>query len=135
LDAVRGRTTNQQAGRLLYSERTVTYPAVCKLPEIIEAFEKAKKTSSKAEIVGLINDFDLPREAIPTQWLNELEVWDALLQRMPLTALVRNLGKMSAVVVGMTSNGFHPRRPERPRHARRCGLRHDRAGCDRGLCP
>ena len=36
-------------------------------------------------------------EAIPTQWLNELEVWDALLHDMPLTALVRNLGKMSAV--------------------------------------
>jgi hypothetical protein len=30
----------------------------------------------------MINDCDLPREAIPTQWLNELEVWDALLQRM-----------------------------------------------------
>ena len=47
--------------------------------------------------MGLINDFDLPREAIPTQWLNELEVWDALLQHMPLTALMRNLGKMWAV--------------------------------------
>ena len=34
-----------------------------KVPEIIGAFEKAKKASSKAEIVGLINDFDLPREA------------------------------------------------------------------------
>ena len=45
----------------------------------------------------MIKDCDLPREAIPTQWLNELEVWDALLQRMPLTALVRNLGKMTAV--------------------------------------
>ena len=42
-----------------------------------------------------INECAQPREAIPTQSLNELEVWDALLQRMPLTALVRNLGKMS----------------------------------------
>jgi len=56
-----------------------------KLPQIVEAFEKAKKASSKAEIVALINDCDLPREAIPTQWLNEFEVWDALRQRMPLT--------------------------------------------------
>jgi 60 kDa SS-A/Ro ribonucleoprotein len=78
-------------------DRVATYAAAGKLPEIIEAFEKAKKASSKAEIVALINDCDLPREAIPTQWLNELEVWDALLQRMPLTALVRNLGKMTAV--------------------------------------
>jgi 60 kDa SS-A/Ro ribonucleoprotein len=97
VDAARGRAANQQAGRLLYSERTATYPAVGKLPEIVEAFEKAKKASSKAEIVGLINDFDLPREAIPTQWLNEVAVWDALRQRMPITALVRNLGKMTAI--------------------------------------
>jgi hypothetical protein len=37
----------------------------------VEAFEKAKKSWSKAEIVALINDCDLPREAIPTQWRNE----------------------------------------------------------------
>lgn len=78
-------------------DRVATYGPTGKLPEIVEAFEKAKKASSKGEIVGLINDFDLPREAIPTQWLNELEVWDALLQRMPLTALVRNLGKMTSI--------------------------------------
>ena len=78
-------------------DRVATYAPTGKLPEIVEAFEKAKKASSKAEIVGLINDFDLPREAIPTQWLNEVAVWDALLQRMPITALVRNLGKMTAI--------------------------------------
>jgi 60 kDa SS-A/Ro ribonucleoprotein len=78
-------------------ERVATYAPAGKLPEIIEAFEKAKEASSKGEIVRLINDFDLPRETIPTQWLNELEVWDALLQRMPITALVRNLGKMTAI--------------------------------------
>lgn len=97
LDAARGRAGNQQAGRLHYTDRVATYAPAGKLPEIIEAFEKAKMASTKGEIVRLINDFDLPREAVPTQWLNELEVWDALLQRMPLTALVRNLGKMSAI--------------------------------------
>ncbi len=77
--------------------RVATYAAAGKLPAIVEAFEKAKKSSSRAEIVRLINDHDLPREAIPTQWLNEVVVWDALLQRMPLTAMVRNLGKMTAI--------------------------------------
>ena len=78
--------------------RTVsaTYAPTGKLPKLIEAFEQAKKASSKAEIVKLITEHDLPREAIPTQWLNELEVWDALLQRMPVTAMIRNLGKMTA---------------------------------------
>jgi 60 kDa SS-A/Ro ribonucleoprotein len=78
-------------------DRVATYAPAGKLPDIIEAYEKAKKASSKAETVGLIDDFDLPREAVPTRWLNEREVWNALLQRMPLTALVRNLGKLSAV--------------------------------------
>ena len=50
------------------------YAPAGKLPQIVEAFEKAKKASSKGEIVSLINDFDLPREAIPTQWLNEVAV-------------------------------------------------------------
>jgi 60 kDa SS-A/Ro ribonucleoprotein len=78
-------------------DRVATYGPAGRLPGIVEAFEKAKKASSKAEIVSLITEHDLPREAIPTQWLNEVEVWDALLQRMPLTALVRNLGKMTAI--------------------------------------
>ena len=73
-------------------DRVATYAPTGKLPLIVDAFEKAKTASSKAEIVALINDFDLPREAIPTQWLNEVAGWDALLKRMPITALVRYLG-------------------------------------------
>src|SRR3954470_10363329 len=78
-------------------DRIAKYGPVGSLPKLIEAFEQAKRASSKQEIVKLITDFDLPREAIPTQWLNEKAVWDALLQRMPMTAMIRNLGKMSAV--------------------------------------
>jgi 60 kDa SS-A/Ro ribonucleoprotein len=78
-------------------DRIAKYGAVGALPKLIEAFEQAKRASSKDEIVKLITDFDLPREAIPTQWLNEVVVWDALLQRMPMTAMVRNLGKMTAL--------------------------------------
>jgi 60 kDa SS-A/Ro ribonucleoprotein len=78
-------------------DRIAKYGAVDALPQFIEAFEQAKRASSKDEIVKLITDFDLPREAIPTQWLSEVAVWDALLQRMPMTAMVRNLGKMTSV--------------------------------------
>ncbi|MBI2950197.1 MAG: TROVE domain-containing protein, partial [Verrucomicrobia bacterium] len=70
-------------------DRVAKYGAVGALPKLIEAFEQAKRASSKDEIVKLITDFDLPREAIPTQWLNEVAVWDALLQRMPMTAMIR----------------------------------------------
>lgn len=67
------------------------------LPRIVQGHEAAKKAATAAEIVRLIADYNLPRECIPTQFLNSVEVWDALLQKMPLTALVRNLGKMTAI--------------------------------------
>jgi 60 kDa SS-A/Ro ribonucleoprotein len=78
-------------------DRVAKYGAVGALPKPIEAFELAKRASNAGEIVKLINEFDLPREAIPTQWLIEVVVWDALLERMPMTAMVRNLGKMTSL--------------------------------------
>jgi len=78
-------------------DRVARYAAVGELPKFIEAFEQAKQASSRDEIVKLITEHDLPREAIPTQWLNEVAVWDALLARMPMTAMIRNLGKMTSI--------------------------------------
>lgn len=65
-------------------------------PQIL-AFEQAKRATSAKEIISLIKSADLPREAIPTQFLNEAKVWEALLENMPLNAMIRNLGKMSSV--------------------------------------
>ena len=78
-------------------DRVAKYGAVGELPKLIEAFEQAKRASSAREIVKLISEHDLPREAIPTQWLDEVAVWHALLARMPMTALIRNLGKMTSL--------------------------------------
>jgi len=78
-------------------DRVAKYAAVGELPKLIEAFEQAKKASSKDEVVKLIVEHDLPREAIPTQWLNEVAVWDVLLANMPMTAMIRNLGKMTSI--------------------------------------
>jgi 60 kDa SS-A/Ro ribonucleoprotein len=78
-------------------DRVAKYGAVGALPKLIEAFEQAKRASNTGEIVKIINEFDLPREAIPTQWLNEVVVWEALLERMPMTAMIRNLGKMTSL--------------------------------------
>ena len=77
--------------------RVAKYGAVGELPKLINAFEQAKRATIPGEIVKLIDEYDLPREAIPTQWLNEVVVWDALLERMPLTAMIRNLGKMTSL--------------------------------------
>jgi 60 kDa SS-A/Ro ribonucleoprotein len=64
---------------------------------IIGGFELAKIAEDKKEIVRLIEKCELTREMIPTKWLNEPEVWDALLQKMPPEATIRNLGKMTSV--------------------------------------
>ena len=77
--------------------RLAKYPAAGSLPGIIAASEEAKRAGSVAEMVRLIADHDLPREAIPTKWLDQVAVWEALLHRMPLTAMIRNLGKMTSL--------------------------------------
>jgi 60 kDa SS-A/Ro ribonucleoprotein len=63
----------------------------------IWAFERAKRAQTAAEIAGLIREYRLPREAVPTQWLNDRAVWAALLEEMPLTATIRNLATMTRV--------------------------------------
>ncbi len=67
--------------------------------QLLWAFEKAKRAGSVGEVVRLINDYNLPREAIPTHYLNQVAVWDALLGEgtMPTTALIRNLATMTRV--------------------------------------
>lgn len=62
---------------------------------LIDGFEAAKKATSAAEIIKIVQTYGLTREMIPTQFLNKPEVQEALLQKMPLFAMIRNLGNMS----------------------------------------
>ena len=74
-----------------------TYAAVGELPAVIGAFEAAKVATDVRVVVRLIRDHGLAREHVPSRWLDEPKVWHALLEKMPATALIRNLGKMTAV--------------------------------------
>jgi 60 kDa SS-A/Ro ribonucleoprotein len=65
--------------------------------ELVWAFEKAKTITSVGEMVKLITDYKLPREAIPTQFLNSPEIWATMLPHMKPEATLRNLAKMTAV--------------------------------------
>jgi 60 kDa SS-A/Ro ribonucleoprotein len=65
--------------------------------DLVEAFEQAKRATDVAEIVRLIAEHDLPRECVPTEHLNDARVWAALLERMPLLAMIRNLATMTRV--------------------------------------
>jgi 60 kDa SS-A/Ro ribonucleoprotein len=64
---------------------------------LISAMEAAKKATTVSEITKLIREGGLTHEMIPTNFKTDPEVWDALLEKMPLTAMVRNLGVMSKV--------------------------------------
>lgn len=63
----------------------------------VNAFERARRTTDEAEIVRLVREHRLTHEMLPGVWLRSPQVWEALLESMPYTALVRNLGRMSAV--------------------------------------
>lgn len=61
------------------------------------AFERLQRAEGVGKAARLIAEYNLPREAVPTQHLGSPEVWAALLQRMPLEALLRNLATMTRV--------------------------------------
>ncbi len=64
-------------------------------PAIVQAFEQAKRATDAKEIVRLIREHELPRECVPTEHLTDARVWEALLERMPMTAMIRNLATMT----------------------------------------
>jgi 60 kDa SS-A/Ro ribonucleoprotein len=90
VDALETRRVKRGEASTEYADRTGH------LPRLLLAMEEAR-TADRARLVRLIVEDELPRECIPTEHLNAPEVWEALLQKMPLTAMVRNLGKMTAV--------------------------------------
>ena len=63
---------------------------------LIEAIESLAHASPN-EAAKVIATMRLTREMVPTELLTHAVVWDALLERMPLTAMIRNLGVMTKV--------------------------------------
>ena len=61
------------------------------------AFEALKSETNIDNIVEYIKMYNFVREQIPTHLLNNVKIWDALLKEMPVTALLKNLNKMSAI--------------------------------------
>lgn len=67
------------------------------MPSLLLGLERAKTAEKVNDVVDLIKTYGLTREMIPTQFLSKDRVWEALLPKMGLTALVRNLGNMTKV--------------------------------------
>lgn len=66
-------------------------------PYLLEVVNSLRGETDNKVIAKLVRDHNLPREVLQTESLNSLEVWDALLEKMPLTAMIRNLGKMTSI--------------------------------------
>jgi 60 kDa SS-A/Ro ribonucleoprotein len=76
------------------------------LPELVEGFARAQVAATPRESAALVRDYRLPREAAQPEHLGSPEVWEALLDGMPMTALVRNLATMTRVgVIAPGSDG------------------------------
>lgn len=84
--------------------RAVTYPGVGELPRLLRGVEEGRRAENRDDLVRLIGEYDLPREAIPSVWQKDTEVWEALLHRMPLEGVLRNLAPLSEAGVLQTGS-------------------------------
>lgn len=68
------------------------------VPKLLSACEALRRLdrSEWGTACSMIVEHGLTHEMVPTEFLARPEVWEALLQRMPLTAMIRNLGRMTA---------------------------------------
>ena len=64
---------------------------------LLEGFTRVQAAASAKDAARIVADYRLPREAVPTEYLDSVEVWEALLVDMPITAMIRNLATMTRV--------------------------------------
>jgi 60 kDa SS-A/Ro ribonucleoprotein len=100
------KPAKEDAARAALFDRIVRPDGTAPLPEALAQFDAAERlghAEDAKQAVRLIVDHRLPRESVPTRFLNDKEVWEALLADMPMTAMLRSLGKMSEV--GLLTHG------------------------------
>jgi hypothetical protein len=72
----------------------------------LKALLELAKTGEKKDAATAVKLMDqnkkIQREHLPTELLNTPQIWDALLNGMGMTALIRNLGKLSQVGIAST---------------------------------
>ncbi|CAF1530647.1 unnamed protein product, partial [Didymodactylos carnosus] len=81
----------------LDEEANTKITTITELQVFLAAVEKAKTSTNEQELVESIRKFHLVREHMPTTILGSVAIWSALLEKMPMTAMIRNLGKMSEI--------------------------------------
>lgn len=66
------------------------------LPGAIEGYELAKRQTQWPDWLSTVQSYPMTWEMLPSEALRHPQIWQALLPDMGMTALVRNLGRMTA---------------------------------------
>jgi 60 kDa SS-A/Ro ribonucleoprotein len=72
------------------------------LKALLELAKTGEKKDAATAVAIMEQNKKIQREHLPTELLNTPQIWNALLSGMGMTALVRNLGKLSQVGIAST---------------------------------
>lgn len=89
------RTEAEQALFAWITQSKMPDPRLVELRQL-QAFERLQSCTRPADAAALIRDHGLTWECVPPELLGQAQVWGALLERMPLGAMLRNLARMTA---------------------------------------
>uniref|UniRef100_A0A914N2X9 TROVE domain-containing protein n=1 Tax=Meloidogyne incognita TaxID=6306 RepID=A0A914N2X9_MELIC len=78
-----------------YADDSVALEFIRKVMEMSKL--KSDNEDDEKRCVELIKKYNFVREHVPTALLNSPKVWTALLQHMPMTALLRNFSKLATL--------------------------------------
>lgn len=98
-------------GSVVFTPKVNGTPHVVDLGEDfshIIGFEMAKAAGDVPTIIEIIGKYGLTWEMIPNHFLSEPKVWEALLPNLGLTAIMRNLNKLT--IAGLMRNGTSTQR-------------------------
>lgn len=68
-------------------------------PRVIEGFHKVQAATTAKQVVQIVTEYNLPWEAVPTQFLNDADLWVAMVENRTIghTAILRNLTRMERI--------------------------------------
>jgi len=94
-----GASFEERAVKRTAPKKAATYPSIngTVLPRIVEGFAKAQACTDKFETAKLVREYGLTHEMLPSEMLAHAVVWEALLGSMPMTAMIRNLARMTSL--------------------------------------
>ncbi|KAK3594925.1 hypothetical protein CHS0354_009309 [Potamilus streckersoni] len=87
----------KEHGRGVINENISDDPSAAEVQAFLEACQKARKTDKVDELCYLIRQHNLAREHVNTDMLKCKDVWEALLEKMPMEAMLRNLRNMGSL--------------------------------------